>query len=577
MAPLSLLLFTTILWTCFPAQAWEIQHFSSTIEVQSSGQLQVTETIEVDFSSEWRHGIYRDLPVDYLDRFGQRMRLRWKVLSVSDDRSVNLHYQLTRIGRYLRIRIGDPDTTVTGQKTYVIRYSFGRAINPFPDHDELYWNATGNEWGVPIQSARVLLRLPEKVPPNSIRAIAFTGAYGSRTQDAPVVIGENRTIACTTTYPLKPYEGLTVVVSWPLGILVHPSRFQRTLWWLADNWGYGIPFVVFLGMYWLWRRRGKEFPGRGSVVVQYDPPDGLSPAEIGTLIDDSVHLRDITASVIDLAVRGYLTIEPVGTTLLGQAKDYRLTRLKPNDQDSNLAGFEKIILKELFHSNTAHRETCLLSDLEMEFYEALPSIRKELYQKLQKQGYLDSQPDQVRWFYWGLAILVGFVGISGSVIISARTGNTLLTSWLIGTLLSAVIIAAFGYYMPRKTLKGRNTVDQIRGLEEFLSRADRDRIARMTEPQQLFERLLPYAMALGVANQWAALFEGLYTKPPDWYHGTFTAFSTRDFVGRLNHTTGAMASTFVSSPRTSASSGSSGFGGGGFSGGGFGGGGGGAW
>ena len=557
------------------AHAWEIRRFASTITVLSDSQLDVTETIEADFFNEPRHGIYRDVPVDYLDRFGQRLGLRWTLVSVTDQHGTSYPAQLSVLGRYRHIRIGDPNVTVTGPHTYVIHYQVARAINRFSDHDELYWNATGTEWSVPIRQAEARIQLPESVSPALIQPVAFTGSYGSRAQDATVEVRENRTVRCVAPHSLNAYEGLTVVVGWPVGAIGRPSWTQQLVWWLTDNWGYGLPVLTFVGMFLLWWRRGREFPGRGSIVVEYEPPDGLRPAEIGALIDDRVDLQDITATVIDLAVRGYLAIEPVGTTLLGHPKDYRLLRRKPFREDATLLPHEQQLLEALFgkHGLTGD-DSQLLSELSMKFYQDLPDIRRAIYDHLRQEGYLDSNPEQVRHQYWVAALAIAGLGIFVGLKLS---GGLVATSWLIGLLLSAAIIAAFGYFMPRKTVLGRRALDQIRGFEEFLIRADRDRIVRMN-PTELFERCLPYAMALGVATQWAAAFEGLYTTPPSWYAGgSPTAFSPRVFVGQLQHTTHAMASPFVSSPRTSASSGSSGFGGGGFSGGGFGGGGGGAW
>lgn len=571
------------------AHAWDIHRFSSVVEVLLDGRLEITETVDVDFGQEARHGIYRDIPVEYTDRLGQPSRLDWTLLGVTNAHGVAQPYTLSREGWSQRVRIGSPQATVRGRQAYLIRYRIEGALNRFPEHDELYWNVTGNEWAIPIQEARVLVRLPASVDPALIRATAFTGVSGSRAQDAAVVIGEDRTITCTTTRSLSAYEGLTIIVGWPVGIVSVPPRRQpiaESSWrqplapqpswsepyggWFALNGAglVGLPLLAFLGMYGWWRRRGKEFPGRESLVVEYEPPDGLRPAEVGALIDDRIHPRDITASVIDLAVRGYVAIEPVGTTLWGSsAKDYRFIRRKTFQGDATLLPHEQRILKELFGTT---RDSRLLSDLEMEFYKELPAIQTAVYEQLIRQGYLDSQPAHVRRRYWIAAVVLGFVGWGLTI-------TLFVAGWGIGLIVSAIILGVFGYFMPRKTIKGRQAVDRIRGLEEFLSRTDRDRIGRMN-PKELFERLLPYAMALGVANRWAAAFEGLYTTPPSWYLGESpTTFSSGEFVGRLNQATHSMASTFASAPRTAASSGSSGFGGGGSSGGGFGGGGGGAW
>ena len=547
-----------------PAHAWQITRFESAITVLRDGQLDVTETIDADFDGP-RHGLYRDLPIDYLDRIGQRLRLRVRVLDVEVN-DAPAHYRATRQGRMLRIRIGDANRYVDGRQIYVVRYRVGRALNDFPDHDELYWNVTGNEWAVPIATAAATVTLPDTIDLSSVRTAVYTGAYGSRASDARVTQYEH-VLGFTTGGSLPPYDGLTIVVGWPPGMVRPPSVPQRVAWWLQDNWPYGLPMLAFVVMLWLWNRRGREFSGRQSIVVRYEPPDGLPPAEVGALIDDSVDLRDVTAIIIDLAVRGYLRIEPEGRTLFGSPNDYRFERLKPFAADSTLRPYERSVLHGLFGDAQTTRS---LSELENSFYEELPAISDDIFNALIRSGHLDSAPDTVRHHYLVAA------GLVAAVIIIPLHQSAPFTAIFSG-LAAAAIIAAFGHFMPRKTLKGRLALDDIRGFEEFLSRTDRDRLARL-DPRELFERFLPHALALGVAAQWAAAFEGLYTQPPAWYGGSFDhGFSTRVFVSNLQHSTNAMARTFQSSPRTAASSGSSGFGGGGFSGGGFGGGGGGSW
>ncbi len=548
------------------AGAWEIRRFNSALEVGADAVVDVTETLEVDFQNEPRHGIYRDLPVDYLDRFSHRLRLRWELVTVTDDTRGSPPYTVSRRGRYRRIRIGDPDRTVTGVHTYILRYRVGRALLHFPDHDELFWNVTGNEWGVPIALADAAVRLPAGASAESAQAAAFTGAFGSLASRASITRASGE-VRCATTDPLGPYEGLTIVVGWPTGLVRFPSWWQQLAWWLLDNWGYGLPVLTLLGMWAAWRRWGREYPGRGSIAVEYEPPDGLTPAETGTLIDDRVNLRDLTATVIDLARRGYLTIEPDVSAWLHRITDYRFLKRRAFDTDTSLAPHDRLMLTALFGSLADERA---LSDLENQFYDDIPAMREAIYDRLIAQGYLSGRPDELSSRYRVAALVIAGIGVwlfSSGVTLSVP----------IGLLLSAAIVAAFSRWMPRKTRRGRDLVDRIRGFEEFLTRTDRDRLARLDNPQAVFERMLPYALALGVATQWGKLFDGVALTAPAWYHGDPSTFSPRHFAGRMDQATRSMASTFTSSPRTAASSGLSGFGGGGSSGGGFGGGGGGSW
>ena len=175
----------------------------------------------------------------------------------------------------------------------------------FEDHDELYWNVTGDEWDVPVANASAQILLPPGV--TGVRTNEFTGGYGSRAQNAALKASEN-TVEVSMVRPLAFHEGLTVVVGWDKGFVKEPGTSELINQFLASNWPIFFPVPVFLLMFWLWSARGRD-PRVGPVAVQYTPPEGLSPAESGTLVDEMAAMRDITATIVDLAVRGYIVIE----------------------------------------------------------------------------------------------------------------------------------------------------------------------------------------------------------------------------------------------------------------------------
>ena len=445
------------------------------------------------------------------------------------------------------------------------------AVRLFPDHDECYWNMTGNEWAVPIRQIRAEIRLPQ--PVQQLRAVAYVGAYGSTEQLRELELRPNGVVIAPTR-ALGNYEGVTAAVGWEKGIVHPPSAGQVVVWWAQDNWIYGLPLVVLAVMLWLWSVKGRDPRLPRSRVVEYQPPAGLTPAEAGTLFDQRVDLRDITSTVIDLAVRGYLRIEPEAGGVLHRA-DYQLVNLKPWADDPALKPHERLILDGLFDQPLA---SVRLSDLDETFYQHLPAIRDTLYTTLIQTGQLDGNPDQVRHGY-----LIGGVAL-GLVL---WWGLRALHPWhqlpplpiLFAAISSGAIVCALSASMPRRTVLGAATTDQVLGFVEFLQRTDQDRIRRMNDPS-LFERCLPYALAFGVAARWAKLFEGIYTTPPSWYVTDHGGFSSMRFTHELDRTTSRMQTSFTSQPR--ASGGSSGsWGGGGFgggsSGGGGGGGGGGSW
>jgi uncharacterized membrane protein YgcG len=332
-----------------------------------------------------------------------------------------------------------------------------------------------------------------------------------------------------------------------------------------------------------WYFLGRDLPGRGSIVVSYEPPEGLGPAEVGTLVDERVDLRDISAVIIDLAVRGYLKIVELGSnSWLSSGRDYRFTRLKEPD---DLKPFEKELYSQLFDS----KESVLMSDLQTKFYPVIGRVKNDLYQALSKGGYFDGNPSTVRtkFFFLGLTALALALGLA-ALVQTWVAGRVFVFPIAVTAILSMVVVAITSRVMPRKTHKGRVAWEQIAGLEEYIRRAEVDDISAQ-DRQGIFERLLPYAIIFGLSNRWAKAFADLYTQPPDWYQPVDpSGYTTWMLMRDLDRSVSTMNTTFPSMPRATVDSiggptgqgynwSSGGFGGGGSSGGGFGGGGGGSW
>ena len=576
---------TILIWlgSIAPIFAWEIGSFSTDIRIEPDASIEVTETILADFGNEQRHGIFRTIPVSYRDKYGNALSLRLHVLSVTDEQGLPYAFTDSRESRYRKLKIGDAHQIVSGRRTYRIRYRVERAVTFFDDHDELYWNATGNEWPVPIRQANASVKLPRSVDPNSVSALAFTGAYGATTGDAGVGKSDQE-IHYEVRSGLRALEGLTIVAGWPKGIVTKPAVGRQAEWFVADNWQLGLPVIVLVALGLWWFLLGRDPRGRGTIVVQYEPPQKLTPAEIGTVLDERVDMRDISATIIDLARRGYLQIKEIETKkLFHHTTDYQFVRLKEFWGDTELLPHERIILDGIF----GEKQVVSLASLEGSFYPLLPRIRNAVYQAVVRQGFFPVNPNKVRTRYKVIGTLVLVAGMVGSFLaVVARINNDSMP-WSIATAISVavcgIIVLLFAPILPRKTTKGAQLHEDILGFEEYLSRAEREEL-QLAEQQNLFERMLPYAMALGVTNLWAARFEGLGMQPPSWYDGDHGGtFRPTVFVGQLNSWSSSTNSSLTTAPRSSAgsggggwSSGSSGFSGG-FSGGGGGGGGGGAW
>ncbi|MBI5379924.1 MAG: DUF2207 domain-containing protein [Nitrospirae bacterium] len=567
-----------LLWP-LSAGAEVIQRFAVDIVLHPDASYTVTETIDYDFEQNRKRGIYRDIPVQY-DRQGSAYLLRLQVLGVTDDQGRQRPYELSQVGDDLRIRIGDPKVYITGVHRYVITYHVRRGINYFDGHDELYWNVTGNRWQVPIREASAGVHLPAGTPTEKVQATSYTGYYGDRGKDAKEH-REGSRITWQVNRPLKPGEGLTIVVGLPKGVLAPPSQIETATDALLDNLPLGLPLLTLLILGTLWWKRGRNPGPIPSVTAWYEPPEGLSPAEVGTLMDERADPRDVVPTIVDLAVRGYLRIEETARErlLFFTKKDYRLVRADKPPDFSALKPYEMKIFNELFPGS---RKEVLVSDLREKFYTTIEIVRETLYERLTKEGYFYGNPRTIRTTY----LVAGFIAVFlvGLVLffISAfrwASGRTVPLLFLsLGV--SAVFVYLFARSMPRMTRKGVETVAKILGHREFIERVHKDQIKRLLDKQpDLFGRVLPFAMVFGLAGRWAEAFEGLTIPPPAWYSGPSVhsgQWSVSDFTSDLGSSVHTMEQAFVSRP-SSGGSGGSGFGGGGGSGGGSGGGGGGSW
>jgi uncharacterized membrane protein len=565
---LSLIAFLVALPAFAAVRQIVIQHFDDEVVVSEDGTIDVTETIEARFSGENWHGLYRSIPIEYTNPQGLNYTLLIDQVSATDSDGRTLKWEQSSEGRYTKFKIYIPNAD-DSTHTIVFHYRVLDALRFFEDHDELYWNVTGNDWEVPIQSASAHIALPAGV--TGLHAIAYTGAMNSRAQDAVVEVKDN-SVDIHTTRPLSFHEGLTAVVGFDKGFVHPPSGATKFIQFLRSNIPLLIPIIVFFVMFWLWWTRGRG-PERQAIAVQYEPPDKLTPGECGTLVDNEAAMRDITATLVDLAVKGYMTIEQRDEShLLGlsHSKEYIFHLKKPPAEWTAARPHEQQMLSALFDNGAS--TDVKLSDLQNHFYTQLPGIRDSIFQALMSDNYYLHRPDTVRQGYIGAGLAIGFLTVAGNVFLAHATGIASAT-WVIAGIASGLVICAFGYFMSARTVTGQRALEKVLGFEDFLGRTQKDQIDRLEKTPELFEKYLPYAMALHVEKKWVQAFSGIAMQPPGWYQGSYGGgFMPYLLVSDLNMMSMQAGSTMASSPR---SSGGSGFGGGGGAGGGFGGGGGG--
>jgi uncharacterized membrane protein YgcG len=549
------------------ARSWRVADFSDTISVHEDGSAAVHERITLAFDGEW-HGIHRFIPIEYPGARGTNYTLFLRVTGVTDGSGGNLKYESSNANGFRDLKIFIPDA-VDATRTVEIDYTVRNGTRFFEDHDEFYWNLTGNDWPVPIDHASALVRFPSAAA-GSLRAQAFTGAYGAAERDATAEV-RGAEASFETNNPLPMRGGMTIDIFIPNGILKEPGAFTRFMWFVGSNPIVFLPFWTFAVMFTLWWYKGRDPDPGLSVAPMYEPPAGMTPAEAGTLLEDKVHPRDITCTLVDLAVRGFVKIEEVDDKgLVFHHKDYVFHLLKPRDQWGRLVPHERVMLENVF----AGGEVTRLSSLKNRFYRALPAIQEDIKSALKTKGMYLLDPDSANGY--SIAAIVLMVAPFAVVYFA---GYNIFSSFvlLIGCgIISAIIWWLFARQMTAKTVQGGRTRVAVLGFQEFMNRVDADRLKRM--PPDTFEKYLPYAMALGVEHHWAQAFAGIVQNPPNWYVSPNggVGFNPIFFSSSMHSMATDMHQVFVSAPRASStgSGWSGGGGGGGFSGGGFGGGGG---
>lgn len=556
-----------------------ILSYHSDIEVLADASVVVKETIQV-FSTgdQIRRGIYRDFPIAYKDRSGHRYLVGFDLVEVKRDGSPE-PYHIQRSGNGLRIYVGEEDVFIPlGEHQYELTYKTDRQIGFFQDHDELYWNVTGNGWVFPIESATAQVNLPGNLSKDQIKATLYTGPEGSTAQDGVWTINDQGVINFATTLPLASYEGLTIVVGWPKGIVVAPTAAENFWATVRGNLDYiigGIGFLIVLAYYfYVWNKRGRD-PKKSTIVAQYESPQGLSPALLRFVSRMGSDDRAFAAAIINMGVKGALSV----TEEKGFLKKTKFTLSKKTGKlKSDLSAEEQILLDKFFADGDSikleTKNATKISKIKGEFVDSLKVQAGKKY--FSKNG-------------WAVVIgLVLSVLVLAATIIAAssiRYGVDSFLEILFWPALILVLVATnitFGWLLRAFTVEGRKLVDEIEGFKLFLSVTEKDRLAFHNPPEptpELFEKMLPYALALDVEHKWAQQFASVFDRlkeqgvnyAPVWYYGSIANFSPESLASSMESTFVGVVSSSSTPPGSS-----SGFSGGG-SGGGGGGGGGGGW
>lgn len=560
---LARLLGLVLLALCPPAMAVErILSYDSDIAIAADASMMVRETIRVVAEGkEIRRGIYRDFPTRYKDRFGNDVEVRFRVREVLRDGEPEA-WHTKRHANGVRIYAGRSDTYLSpGEYTYTFFYETNRQLGFFESHDELYWNVTGNGWDFAIEQAGATVRLPEAVSSADITLSGYTGFQGARGENYQARAGQGHGLIWTTrTLPAR--SGLTLVMGWPKGVVAEPGPLQDMGYLLGDNFGLLLALLAFLGsafyLYTMWSRHGRD-PGKGPIFPHYEPPEGYSPAAARFINEMGYDNETFTASIINLAVKGYISISC-------DDDDYTLRRQASSEP---LAAGEKVLLDRLFRAG---------STLELENKNhARVSAARYAHKQALKRDYLG------QYFKTnGLLMLPSIVASGLLLLVIVSTGKLLP---LVFALYAGILVLhiLFACLLKAPSGRGRWLMDKLEGFKLYLEVAEKDDLKLRHPPDmtpELFEKYLPYALALGVEQAWAEQFSEVFARleatggaaySPAWYRGSFTATRMGSFASSVGGKLSSAISSAATAPGSSSGSG------GGSSGGGGGGGGGGGW
>jgi uncharacterized membrane protein YgcG len=596
LVPLAIVSAVLLLLVAAPADAQltaeAIHEYAVEIEILDDGDLRITETIDYDFGAQLRHGIFRTIPSRYyFDEVYDRI-YRIEDVSVTATGGAPSNVEVSQEGSSTVIRVGDPDVEISGRHTYTLTYRVEGALNAFSDHDELYWNAIGDEWEISIERAEVIVRAPTDIQ----RVTCFQGYDGSTESCRNEQEGERATFSPGRIF--QPFEGLSIVIAIPKGAVPEPEPIFEERWSarraFSVTTGTVTASLVVLALFGgalfrMWSREGRDRRFLGSQIdqvmgsatgedeavpfgegdaeapVEFAPPENIRPGQIGTLIDERANVIDVTATIVDLAGRGFLLIQEIPDRGLFSKTDWNLIRLEK--AETELLAYEKQLLDGLFRDGNEVK----VSELKTTFATRLHGVEESLYKDAMKQKWFRARPDQVRTRWAGRGALLAVAGGVVTFVLARWTHWGLVG---IPVIAAGVALALMARRMPARAAKGTAMLRRIRGFRRVIATAE-THMSRWAEEENVFTRYLPYAIVFGLTKKWAKAFEDLGIQPDTsgWYVGphAFTAAAFADSIDGFAVTTGG---TLASTP---ASSGSSGFGGGGSSGGGGGGGGGGSW
>ena len=538
---------------------WYVKDFSTEIKVNLDSSLDITEVIVADCGDlENKHGIFRTLPTKYKTEEGEYI-LPTTLKSITDENNKAYEYSKERDLDTITYKIGDEDVEVKGENTYVIKYKVENAVrterNSF---DELYWNILGNFWNMEIDNFRAKIIFPQEIKKEDIDIDYYAGMLGSKSKDGFDYIWLNdNELEFRSNNVIRMRAGLTLSATFPKDIV---SPYQYNLWQKfiiaidKTMLKYIIALIILILAFSVWFKFGRDPRINKPLIAEYEPPEGLSPIEIGSLLNRGRRSKNsIPATIINLAVKGYLKIEKIEKEGIFSKTDYKFINANKETQDLYKAE------EKLFENIFSYDDEIKLSKLKKESRIELDEIFYSVSEDLRARKIINKKS-----FFIGMAMgIIGIVLFFVLMDISIIVGLSSFSFFIFGALTLHTL-----------TLKGAELRHKIEGFKLYMTTAEKYR-SRFYEKEGIMEKYLPYAIQFGITKEWLNNIKNIYGE--DYlnnHHLSFMAgaIMISDF-NALNSVIGGLSSD-ISSHISSTSSGAGGFG---SSGGGGGGGGGGGW
>lgn len=597
-------------WRFKDSYDWYIKDFQAEFILNNDSTMLVTEKITADVNMAGKHGIFRALPLKRQTPSG-KVDAPIKLISITDFSGKSLKYSTTYSNNTVTWKIGDANKEVIGDNYYKITYLVKNVITfNNPNFDEFYWNLLGDFWNLDIEKFSAKIVFPEVISINNTNIWHYDGYLNEKGANLADYQWINKNILFfESTNVLNKGQGITASITLPKNIF---KPYKVTFFDKCDHywsWWFLLPFVVFVICFFLWKKYGKDPKINKTIIPEFEIPDNLSPLEMGVLMKNGKMKSDfVTATIINLAVRGLISIEEIkGNWSTLMSKDYKFKKLFKVEDRQKMTEAEILLIDGLFADDSSiglwdrmnikkslkessfsfdnfnSKDEILISSLKKNKLVVLPvieAVENKVRDILDEKGYLEKKSLNIRRYLYLIAFLVFLTPIVFfndflELVKYLDMNDTTFILLVLCIIISFFVCIFFTYLMPRRTQKGAELMWRIKGFKLYMQTAEKYR-QQFNEKENIFEKLLPYAMVFGMTKLWIKKMEQIYGSDyftayhPIWYVGMDGGgFDFDSFSSGLNGITAGITSSIGGS--------GTGAGGGGSSGGGGGGGGGGGW